>query len=70
MIKPTDVGKRISLQYFDEDGGRREAVGVLERAEMDGGSVVLCVRKRDDTLVRIPLSRVRFGKVVDRLRGR
>lgn len=64
MIKPTDVGKRVSLQFYDDDGTRTEAVGVLERAELAGGEPVLFVRRRDDTLVRVPVRRIRFGKVI------
>ena len=33
-IKPTDVGKRVTLQFFDEQGARREVVGMLERTEL------------------------------------
>ena len=65
-IRPTDVGKRVTLQFFDDDGSRKEAVGVLERAEKDGDDVVLLIRRRDDSLTRVPMRRIRFGKVVER----
>ncbi|HVE92266.1 MAG TPA: hypothetical protein VNE62_08200 [Actinomycetota bacterium] len=61
---PHDVGKRISIQYFEPDGARSEAVGVLERAERQGESLLLHVRKRDDSVVQVPLHRIRFGRIV------
>lgn len=63
-IKPTDVGKRVTLQYFDSDGARHEVVGRLERAEVHDGAAILHVRRKDDSLVAIPVSRVRAGRVV------
>ena len=56
----------MTLQYFDPDGARCEAVGLLERAEMQEGEAVLHIRRKDDTLVRVPLSRIRAGRVVTR----
>jgi hypothetical protein len=64
LIRPEDVGKRVTLQYFTDDGRRTEAVGLLERAERVDNDVVLCVRKKDDSLVRVPLRRIRYGKVI------
>jgi hypothetical protein len=63
-IRPTDVGKRVTVQFFDEDGSRREAVGVLERTEVRDGEPVLFVRRKDDTLVTVPMGRIRAGRVV------
>jgi hypothetical protein len=63
-IKPTDVGKRVTLQYFDESGVRTEVVGMLERTELRDGEAVLHVRRRDDTLVTVPIGRIRAGRVV------
>jgi hypothetical protein len=63
-IRPTDVGKRVTMQYFDDDGARCEAVGILERTDMREGEPVLHVRKKDDTLVIVPLGRIRAGHVV------
>lgn len=63
-ISPADVGKRVSLQYFEPDGSRSEAVGVFERAEREGQTVILHIRKRDDSLVTVPFHRIRHGKVV------
>lgn len=63
-IRPTDVGKRVTLQYFDDDGARHEALGVLERVDMVGGEPVLAIRRRDDSVVSVPLQRIRAGKVV------
>jgi hypothetical protein len=63
-IRPTDVGKRVTLQYFDENGARCEAVGLFERAEMRDGEPVLHIRRKDDTLATVPFSRIRAGRVV------
>jgi hypothetical protein len=64
FIKPTDVGKRVTVQYFDDDGSRHEVVGLLERAEVHEGKALLHIRRRDDSLVSVPLSRIRAGRVV------
>ena len=63
-IRPTDVGKRVSIQFYTSDGSRSEAVGTFERAEMSEGDVIVFVRKRDDSVVEVPMKRIRFGKVV------
>lgn len=63
-IKPTDVGKRITLQYFDDKGARHEVVGVFERAELREGEPILHVRRRDDSLVAVPIGRIKAGRVV------
>jgi hypothetical protein len=63
-IKPGDVGKRVTLQYFDDAGGRHEVVGQLERAEVKEGDPVLHVRRKDDSMVAVPMSRIRAGRVV------
>lgn len=70
MISPSDVGKRVTLQFYDDEGARREAVGVFERAEFVDGVAILFVRKKDDTLLRVPLPRVKFGRVVGARSGR
>lgn len=63
-IRPTDVGKRVTLQFFTDAGDREEAVGLFEKVEMVRGEPVLHVRRRDDSLVTVPLGRVRAGRVV------
>jgi hypothetical protein len=63
-IKPTDVGKRVTLQFFDAQGVRTEVVGMLERTELRDGEPVLFVRRKDDTLVTVPMGRIRAGRVV------
>ena len=63
-IKPTDVGKRVTLQFFDKDGNRAEVVGLLERTELQDGEPVLHVRRKDDKLVTVPIGRIRAGRVV------
>jgi hypothetical protein len=63
-IRPTDVGKRVTLQFFDEEGTRAEVVGMLERTEVQDGEPVLHVRRKDDSLVTVPIGRIRAGRVV------
>lgn len=63
-IRPTDVGKRVSVQFYGSDGQRSEAVGTFERVEMSRDEPTMFVRKRDDSLVEVPVRRIRFGKVV------
>jgi hypothetical protein len=63
-IRPTDVGKRVTVQYFNNEGERQEAVGFLEHAAVVDGEVVFHIRRKDDSLVKIPLAHVRSGKVV------
>lgn len=63
-IRPTDVGKRVTLQFFDEQGVRTEVVGTLERTEVREGQPVLFIRRKDDTLVTVPIGRIRAGRVV------
>lgn len=64
MITSADVGKRVSVQFYDDDGAKTEAVGLLERAEKQDDDVMLCIRRRDDSLVRVPLRRLKHGKVI------
>lgn len=63
-IKPSDVGKRVTVQYFTDDGERREAVGLLENVAVVEGEVIFHIRRRDESLVKVPLGRIRLGKVV------
>lgn len=63
-IRPTDVGKRVTVQYFTNDGERQEAVGFLEHVAVVDGEVVFHIRRKDDSLVKIPLRHVQAGKVV------
>jgi hypothetical protein len=37
---------------------------VLEKAELRDGAPILHIRKKDDTLVTVPLQRIRAGRVV------
>jgi hypothetical protein len=63
-IRPSDVGKRVTVQYFTNEGTRQEAVGFLEHAAVVDGEVVFHIRRKDDSLVKVPLRFVRAGKVV------
>jgi hypothetical protein len=65
-IRPTDVGKRVTIQYFDDSGERHEVVGLLERAEIKDGEAILRIRRRDDSVVTVPMGRIRAGRVVTR----
>jgi hypothetical protein len=52
------------VQFYDASGARHEAVGFLERAEVRDGAPILHIRKKDDTLVIVPLQRIRAGRVI------
>jgi hypothetical protein len=54
----------VTLQYFDGTGARCEALGMLERVEMAPNGPVLHIRRKDDSMVEVPLSKIRAGKVV------
>ena len=54
------------MQYFDETGARSEVVGLLERTELSEGEAILHIRRKDDSLVTVPLGRIRAGRVVER----
>ena len=42
----------MTVQFSDGTGARAEALGMLERVEMDGSEPVLHIRKKDDTIVK------------------
>ena len=46
------------------DGSKQEAVGFLEHAAIVDGEVVFHVRRKDDSLVKVPMRFIRAGKVV------
>ena len=58
------MGKRVTVQYFTVDGNRQEAVGFLEHAAIVDGEVVFHIRRKDDSLVKVPMRFVNAGKVV------
>jgi hypothetical protein len=61
-VTPADVGKRVSFQYELPNGYVGEAVGHLE--SFDEQARTFLVRRRDDSIVRVPALGVRFGKVI------
>ena len=63
FVTPDDAGKRVTFQYELPNGFVGEAVGVLEY--FDHGAATYMVRRKDDTLARVPARDVRFGKVVE-----
>lgn len=63
-ITAADVGKRVSIQFFDDDGLRREAVGVFESLTKESDDVILHIRRRDESVTDVRLKRIRFGKVI------
>jgi hypothetical protein len=62
MVRPEDVGRRVSFQYELPNGYVGEAVGVLE--SWDEPANTYLVRTREDEVVRVPALGVRFGKVI------
>lgn len=69
-IKPSDVGKRITVRFYDDQGHRQEAVGFFEHAAVMEGEVIFHIRRSDDSLVKVPLRRIDAGKVVRPVDGR
>ena len=63
LVTPDDAGKRVSFQYELPNGFVGEAVGTLEY--YDHGAATYVVRRKDDTIARVPARDVRFGKVVE-----
>lgn len=62
LVRPDDIGKRVSFQYELPNGYVSEAVGVLEA--WDQGANTYLVRRKDGGLARVPALGVHFGKVV------
>jgi hypothetical protein len=62
LVRPQDLGRRVSFQYELPNGYVGEAVGVLEAWDSDADTYL--VRRRDGGLARVPARGVRFGKVL------
>jgi Domain of unknown function (DUF4234) len=62
LVRPDDVGSRVTFQFELPNGFTTEAVGVFER--WDAAAETYFVRKRDGTEVRVPARGVRHGKVI------
>lgn len=62
LVRPTDVGKRVSFQFELPNGFVGEVVGILEW--YDAPAATYMVRRKDGELARVPARGVRFGKVV------
>jgi hypothetical protein len=62
LVRPQDLGRRVSFQYELPNGYVGEAVGVLEAWDEDADTYL--VRRRDGGLARVPARGVRFGKVL------
>jgi hypothetical protein len=62
LVRPSDVGRRVSFQFELPNGYVGEALGMLEA--YDEGAATYLVRTKDGDLVRVPRRGVRFGKVV------
>lgn len=62
LVRPTDVGKRVSFQFELPNGYIGEVVGTFEL--YDEGAETYLVRNRAGELVRVPLRGVRAGKIV------
>lgn len=63
LVTPNDLGKRVSFQFELPNGYVGEAVGVLERWDVDAETYF--VRKKDGTQVRVPARGIRYGKIVE-----
>jgi hypothetical protein len=62
LVRPEDVGRRVSFQYELPNGYVGEAVGVLEAWDEPANTYL--VRDRKGEVVRVPALGVRFGKVI------
>jgi hypothetical protein len=62
LVRPQDVGKRVSFQYELPNGYVSEAVGTLE--DWDAGANTYLVRTKDGSVARVPALGVRYGKVI------
>jgi len=62
QVRPQDVGNRVSFQYELPNGYVGEVVGILE--DFDAQANTYLVRRKDGSLVRVPVLGVRFGKVI------
>jgi hypothetical protein len=62
LVRPGDVGRRVSFQYELPNGYVGEAVGTLESWDEPANTYV--VRNRNGEMVRVPALGVRFGKVI------
>ena len=63
LVTPQDLGKRVTFQFELPNRYVGEAVGVLELYDPDAATYV--VRRKDDTIARVPARDVRFGKVIE-----
>ncbi len=61
-VLPTDVGRRVSFQYELPNGYVGEVVGSLEW--FDEAAQTYVIKDRNESLHRVPLRAVRFGKIV------
>ena len=62
LVRPEDVGKRVSFQYELPNGYVGEAVGVLEAWDEPANTYL--VRTKAGDMRRVPALGVRFGKVI------
>ena len=62
LVRPENVGRRVSFQYELPNGYVGEVVGRLEA--WDDAANTYLVRNRDGELVRVPALGVRYGKVI------
>ena len=62
LVTPSDVGKRVTLQFELPNGYVGEAVGLLER--WDEAAETYFVRRKDGSEARVPARGIRHGKVI------
>jgi hypothetical protein len=62
LVRPDDIGRKVSFQYELPNGYVGEAVGILEAWDEPANTYL--VRNRQGDLARVPALGVRFGKVI------
>ena len=62
LVRPEDIGRRVTFQYELPNGYVSEAVGILE--QWDEAATTYMVRQRNGELKRVPARGVIHGKVI------
>ena len=62
QVTPTDIGRRVTLQFILPNGHASEVVGKLEYFDDDAKTFM--VRDRHGELTRVPLRDIKHGRIV------